>query len=420
VRAFLVGLFVAACRPATPPAPFTLRIAVSGPLDRLEPNAERKSWTIIAEKLVYENLLGIGRNGEVVPVLAAKVELAGGRGLKVWLRSDARFSDGARVTFADVASSLSRSGLEAEEQGDHLLIRSRDPTVPAEVVLSQTSIFRRAGQQTFGAGAFAVQEEDASHILLVRTNPAPGFIERVNLISYSKPQDAFAHTLKGDADMFQDVEPRWVEFFEGVPRLRILRAPAPIANMVAFNLARLPRAERIDLTAALASDELRRLAFGDECPAPARRPAFKPLPPGPPLEILAVPFFDRFAFGARRALGPRGGEVRVAELQEFVQLLKQGTFDLATVRPRVSPSVMAALAWRTGAKTNWFGYSNAAVDAALDAHDWAAAERALEEDPPGAIICIPTIIVVIDSRIKTPPLESGRFIESIPQWEVAQ
>jgi hypothetical protein len=165
---------------------------------------------------------------------------------------------------------------------------------------------------------------------------------------------------------------------------------------------------------------LQHFAFGDQCTAPARRPEFKPLPPGAPLEIVAVPFFDRFALAARRALGPRGGAVQLAEAQDFVRLLKEGQFDLAATRPRVSPSMIWALNWRTGAKINWFGYSNPTVDAAIDAHDWAAAERALEEDPPAAIICIPTIIVVLDSRIKTPPLESGRFIESIPQWEVAQ
>jgi hypothetical protein len=420
VRALLVGLLLAACRPVTPPAPFMLRIAVSGPLDRLEPNAEARSWTVIAEKLAYENLITVGRIGEIVPVLAAKVELVGDRALKVWLRPDARFSDGTPLTFADVAGSLSRSGLETTEQGDHLLVRSNDPTTPVELVLSRTSIFRRNGPQTFGTGAYAVQEEDASHILLVRTHPAPGFVERVNLISYPKPQDAFAHTLKGDADLLQEVDPRWVEFFEGVPRLRILRAPAPNANMVAFNSARLSRAQRVGLAAALANDELQRIAFGDQCTAPARRPEFKPLPPGPPLEIIAVPFFDRFALAARRALGPRGGAVQLAEAQDYFRLLKEGQFDLAAARPRVSPLMMLALNWRTGAKTNWFGYSDPAVDAAIDAHDWAAAERALEEDPPGAIICIPIIIVVLDARIKTPPLESGRFIESIPEWEVAQ
>jgi hypothetical protein len=112
--------------------------------------------------------------------------------------------------------------------------------------------------------------------------------------------------------------------------------------------------------------------------------------------------------------------VQIAELQEFVQLVRLGTFDLATVRPRVSPSMIAALNWRTGAQSNWFGYSNPAVDAAIEARDWRAAERALEEDPPGALICSPPYIVVLDSHLKTPPLESGRFIESIPQWEVAQ
>jgi hypothetical protein len=288
------------------------------------------------------------------------------------------------------------------------------------LLLSYAVVFRPTGARSLGTGAFAVEEEDSNHIILVRTRPAPGFIERVELISYPKPQDAFTHTLKGDANMLPEIEPRQVEFFEGVPRLRILRAPGPSANMVAFNLAHLSPSERVDLAAALAGDDFRRLAFGDDCTPPPRRPDFKPLPAGPPLGVLAPPFFERFAFASRRALGARGGPVRVVEAQDFVQSLKKGDFDLGTIRPRLSPFTAAAMVWRTGAKTNWSGYSNAAFDAAIDRADWTAAQRALEADPPGAVICIPQSIVVLDSRIKTPPLGSGRFFQSLPQWEVAQ
>ena len=30
------------------------------------------------------------------------------------------------------------------------------------------------------------------------------------------------------------------------------------------------------------------------------------------------------------------------------------------------------------------------------------------------------MMVVLDTRLKTPPLEAERFIESIPQWQVQQ
>src|SRR5205823_2834948 len=97
-----------------------------------------------------------------------------------------------------------------------------------------------------------------------RVAETPGRIDRVRLDSYATPQDSSAHTLKGDADLLPEVEPRWVELFDGVPRLRVLRMPGKVANMIAFNQKRLSRAERIALAGAFSNDEIRRVAFGDE------------------------------------------------------------------------------------------------------------------------------------------------------------
>ena len=121
----------------------------------------------------------------------------------------------------------------------------------------------------------------------------------------------------------------------------------------------------------------------------------------------------------RRSLGTRGGAVQVAELKDFVSHLQSGDFDLATVRPRIWPPITAALIWRTGSPDNLLHYSNPAVDAALDARDWLGARRALEQDPPGALVCVAPALVVLDARIRNASLDSA-FKESIPQWEVSQ
>ncbi len=420
MRALGVVLFLAACRPTPQAPPFTLRIAVSGPLDKVEPRGEGRSWTVVAKAVVFEPLLSLGQIGEIVPVLAGKIEEAGPGSLRVWLRPDARFSDGSPVTFADIAESVAGTRLRVTIDGQSLVFRSEDTSAPTELQLSQTSVFRRSGKRSMGTGAFVVEEEDASHILLKRLRPEPGHIDRVLVISYPTPQDAFAHTLKGDADMMPEVEPRSIEFFEGVPRIRILRARANRANMVAFNPRRLARTERVALAGLLAKSELRQLAFGNNCAQPPRRLEVEPLAAGRELEVMTLPFFDRFAAAARRALGPRGGPIRVVETQEFIGALRAGNFDLATVRPLVWPPLAATLIWRTGASGNMIGYSNPAVDAALDARDWKAAQRALDADPPAAYVCTPESVVVIDSRIKTTNLEAGRFLESLPKWEVVQ
>ena len=414
----LVVVFLAACKPVPKASPFTLRIAVSGPLDKVEPEA--RTWSVIAKALVLEPLISIGQTGDIEPVLAARVEEAGPDALRVWLRPDARFSDGTAVSFADVEASFASSKLRVIDEGPSILFRSNDSSAPTELLLSRAPIFRRTSAGVLGTGAFEVEEQDPTHVLLARSHSAAGFIERVLLNSYPTPQDAFARTLKGDADMLPEVKPRWIEFFEGVPRMKVLRANGTHANMVAFNSRRLSRDERIALAGLLATDEVRLLAFGDDCAPPMRRPGIEPISRGRSLDVLTIPFFDRFAAAVRRALGPRGGEVREAEVQEVFSAIRAGNFDLATIRPAVWPPFMATLIWRTGASYNVFSYSNPAVDAALDARDWRAARRALDADPPGAFICTPPSVVVIDARIKTPALEAGRFYESLPQWEVSQ
>jgi hypothetical protein len=377
------------------------------------------SWTSIALSIVFQPLITVGPQGEIVPLLASKAELAGPQSLRIWLRKDARFSDGSSVTFQDLADSLAGSGLHTAVEQGTMVISSDQSAGPTEVLVAQAYIYRRASGKFLGSGPFRVEEENPEHILLTRVAQAPGLIAHVQLDSYATPQDAFARTLKGDAEMLPEVQPRWVEFFEGVPRLRVLRAPGPSAYMVALNRSRLSRSERIGVAGLLASDEVRRVAFGDDCVPPSPRPGIEPLPDGRRLDVLAVPFFDRFASAVRRTLGSRGGSVDIVELQDFVPRLRGGEFDLATVRPRVSPPLVAVLAWRTGASANLLQYSNRALDAALDARDWAGAQRQLLDDPPGVIVCTPPSLVVLDARIKNATLGYA-FIESIPQWEVAQ
>jgi ABC-type transport system substrate-binding protein len=420
LRALVILCFAAACRPAAQVPSFTIRIAVFGRLDAVRPDRELKSWAGWIAGLVFEPLARVSPQGELVPVLASRVETIRPGELRIWLREGGRFSDGSALTADDVSNSLAGSALAAQREGDSIRVSARTSEIPIEILLEQTSIFRRSGQGWLGTGAFTIAEQDASHIVLERIARAPGLIDGVRMDAYATPQDAFARTLKGDADLLPEVQERWVEFFEGVPRLKILRAPGPTANVVTFNVKRLSRDERLALVSALSSDEIRRVAFGDHCVAPSSRPAVEPVGQGRKLDLIAVPILDRLGAAVRRELGPRGGALRTLEVPEFLSALQNGDFDLATIRPKVSPPMLIALTWRTGTPTNVLGYSNLAVDAALDAHDWEGARKALAADPPGAVICNPPSVIVIDSRIHTPPFGASRFIEGLPQWTVAQ
>jgi hypothetical protein len=91
VRALIVVVLLAACR-AQHPAPFTLHVAVSGPLEPLGPESQLRSWTVIAQEWVFEPLVDIGRDGELVPLLAAKAEIVGPREIRVRIRAGALLS----------------------------------------------------------------------------------------------------------------------------------------------------------------------------------------------------------------------------------------------------------------------------------------------------------------------------------------
>jgi hypothetical protein len=420
VRGLFVLACLTACRPSGPTPSFDLRIAIPGSLDAVTPSINAESWTLLANQLVFEPLIALSSRGDILPVVAARAQLLPSKSLRIWLRADASFSDGAQVTADDVVQSLAGSRLRTTKEDGSLLIESDDPATPVDLQLSITSVYRRVRGKVLGTGGYVLAEQDQDHIKLRRRSPSPRHVGSISLLAYKTPQDAFAHTLKGDADMLPDVDPRWVEFFEGVPRLRVLRTPSPYANVVAFNLNRLGREERIALVRLMRNDQVRKLAFGDDCIPPESRPGVEPAatPTGPRLDVLAVPIFERFGLAVRRVLGDRGGVVRVQDQTGYFSALAARDFDLVTARPMIWPPIMGVLRWHTGAETNVLGYSNSLVDAALDAHDWNAAQRALDDDPPAAFICKPSAVTVLDSRLKNVP--TSRVFASIAQWEVQQ
>jgi len=369
----------------------------------------------VAQPWVFEPLVRLGPDGVIVPALASRFALAEHNALRLWLRADAKFSDGAPLTFEDVATSLAQNHLRVAKEDGAVLVSSDDVSLPIDLLISRAFVFRRSGAAYLGTGPFVPVEQDAAHIRLERRNPAGRLVQSVSLLSYPKPQDAFAHTLKGDADVLPDADARWLEFFENVPRFRIEREPGAHANAIAFNLHHLSRTERTDLVAALRNDDLRRLSFGNDCQPPPQRLEFKPPPKGRPLDVLATPIHERFALAVRRELGGRGGSVQILDVQDYFRAIRGGNFDLVAVRPIIWPQITSVVNWRTGAAGNVFGYSNPEVDAALDRRDWTAAQRALDADPPMAVVCTPSYVIVADSRITA----ASYSLDTLPEWEVA-
>jgi hypothetical protein len=95
-----------------------------------------------------------------------------------------------------------------------------------------------------------------------------------------------------------------------------------------------------------------------------------------------------------------------------------GTLDIAVLPVQVWPPAAAGLMFHTGAAKNKFGYSNPALDEALDAADYVRAQRELADDPPAIFICRRLRSAAIDVRVKSPKLGPYDLLQSLPDWEV--
>jgi hypothetical protein len=392
-----------------------------GALGPLKPLSDDPNLGTIASPWVFERIAAFNESGQLRPVLATSVEPVSRFEMRFTLRQGATFSDGTPVSESVVIQSLAASGLRAASKEGALVVESRDRMTPVEVVLNRAPIYREVDGQFFGSGPFAVAEQNEREMRFVRRQPDRGRINDVRFIAYKEPHDAFAHTLRGDANLILDLEPRLREFFEGVPSLRVIRGSGRSTDAIIFNLD-LARDERVRLAAVLESEQVRELAYGPgEC-AESREahPEPKPLPPGRALNVVAWGPFERLARAADRALGDRGGEVILATPRDALDRLKKRQYDLFTARPLKWPPSAMFLFWHSGSSENLVGYSNPAVDRALDSGDWVAAEGAMRSDPPAAFICTRDHLAVVDARIKNPVLGPSEVLETLPDWEVAQ
>jgi hypothetical protein len=415
----LIALFGCTAPPARDSVAF--RIALGGPLGELSPTGSEAGHASIAQAWVYDKLVTVDAGGNLRPVLAARIERISNEQMRVELRPDATFSDGTQVTEGDVVRSLESGGLVsvAPSQGA-LMIQSRQAGLPIDALLLQQYVFRESQGRNLGSGPFAVASRSETELRLTRRTPQAGRVNEVRLIDYKSPRLAVAHTLKGDANLLLDVEPRSVEFFRDVPSLQVIHGAGRTTDAIVFSPS-LSRAERVQLSETLASSQLRELAYGPgECAEGTTAPTDRSPIAGPVLRILSWGPFERLALATRRMLGVRGGDILHVSPQDALSRVASGAFDMVTARPLRWPPSSMALVWRTGAPYNVFGYSNRTVDRALDASDWAAAEAALRDDPPAALVCTHQLTAVVDARIANPRLGPYETLETLPEWEVAR
>jgi len=414
-------LALVAC--SRPPAgqPFELRIAAPGALDPFGPDV-RSSYTTAVTDLVYEAPFRVGPDGNFVPTLAERWERLGRSRFRLTIRSGVRFSDGSPLTTADVVRSLGSSGLRVREHGGWLEIEPSSADEPIEPLLLYALISRpTAGAPALGTGPYAFVEGDARHIVLRRVEPGPRRIAQVEIVGYPSLRDAFARLLRNDVNAALGLDERQLELLEGMPQIKVVRSQAPHAVAVFMNAARLDRATRRGLAAALAVPEVAS-AYGAGCRYEGRAPAQEALPPGRELGVnvsVAAGDFARLALAVRRALGGRGGKLIVEDVGQFQERRSRLDYDLAVAPLLVWPPVFLASYLQTRGPWNWSGYSNPAFDRLVEGGDIAGAQAELERDPPAVMICRRQRYLAVDARIHNPTMGAWGILETLPDWEVS-
>ena len=420
MRRLLLFAVLAGCSHPAETGGFQLRIAAAGELAPLGPKPI-ESVSTFAQDWVYEGLVRLDADGSVKLALASRLDRMSGKSVRVWIRPDARFSDGSTVGVDDVVASITPGELKARAENGSVVIES-DAVFP-ETALSRLMIYKTVGAAALGSGPFAVVEQDASHIVLRRTRRMAHHIGEVVIRAFKGPREAFLATLSGSADSYPLIDPKQLEFFEGVPRFRVLEAPSVNAIAVTFSTRRLDQATRLALVSALQPRELARLAYPAGCtPLATQTVPFHPLPPGRPLNIGVVlnagSPLERMALAVQRALGPRAGDIERWSFADLRRHTAIGDFDLVIETPLAWPPSESALLWRTHSPLVARQYSNPKVDAAIDTGDWERALKELAEDPPADFICLPARLAIIDKRFKNARIGPYGFFETLPEWEV--
>ncbi|GHF36087.1 peptide/nickel transport system substrate-binding protein [Amycolatopsis bartoniae] len=318
-RAALAGLLVAvlaACVPATESGTGTARdgdpaarvtVAMSVPASQWDPIATVNE---VADNmyfsLLYDRLLTVGANGEIVPQLATGYTVsADGRSVRLDIRPGATFQDGSPIDAAAVVANLERArtsgkavassrlagvtAVRAEGTAVVLDLAAPDPALPAELTsvalsIAAPSAFGRLGTEPVGSGPYRLDRAGQDRVSFTRYDGywdrgprAAGFdvvaipttSTRLNALRSGEIDWAFVN-LDAAAEIKQ---------FQSDPAYRVTQVPT--RSVFALNLD--TRVKPLDdpqvrqaLSAAIDRNLLNNSLLGGMCP-----PSVQPLAAGP-------------------------------------------------------------------------------------------------------------------------------------------
>ena len=419
-RLAVLALTCFGCTRAESPAPFRLRIAAVGPLAPLAPDLEF-GYSMVVTGLVFEPLVQSEDDGGWKSSVSRDWQKSGAAGFRFRPGLAASFSDGSAVRGRDFQTAL-EGRATVEECDGWMTLTWHGPGESPETQLLAALLWRPSDRGPIGTGPFVVATQDATHILLKRRNPPGRRVGEVELVSFSTPRDAFAAALRGEVGMLLMPDDGQLELLSGVDQLRLIHGPGVHSAVAFFNTARFDADDRRRLAVALPLDRVA-TAYGPSCRRAGSSGPSGSVPAGAPLELLVANTevgLVRAALALRRALGPRGGSVTVVTPEEARKRASSGDFDLLIGTLRTWPPDFAASSWLTGSSRNLTGYSNARVDEALQASDYALAQLELEADPPALSLCRLDRTAAVDARLIDARLGDYDMLESLEAWQVAR
>ena len=325
----------------------------------------------------------------------------------------------------------SQGGILLQRRGPILLQIGNAGHVLPEVALLRSPIFKKSGADFLGTGAFAVVYQDRERIALQRIVHTKNRINRIEVVAYQTDGDKLGALRKGECNFAIGVEPRQAEFTTYVSQLQMVPVPPAQHFAIILNRNRLSSKERKAILLHLESSGLEgvdpdltdaeRAALNIKKQAQRSVSNLVPIGPGPRLTVLTWMGY-RVALATRRVLdfgGHRGGEVVKKSPPEAAEAFTKGRFEIFVTPLLTWPEAESLSFWRTGSSfASGAGYSNPALDAALDAGDWKAAREAFDRDPPGFLPMGYRKMALLDPRIVNPTFGRYLRLETLPSWEV--
>jgi peptide/nickel transport system substrate-binding protein len=385
---------------------------------------------LAAQLMTQEGLVNLNANGRPVPWLATSWSYSDdGLALRLNLQPQASFHDGTPASASVLREALLQqlpaalgpvyddiAEIRAVSSTELLFVLKRRSTL----LLEGLTGLLHAPNSTAGTGPFYNAGRRGNSIDLVayeKYYEGRSAIDRIAIEPYTSVRAAWADMLRGELDMVYELGLDALDLTRTASGTKVFTFQRPYSYVVILNVNR-PSLRDVGLRRALNDsinrDELvSRILDGHARPAdgpiwpqhwvePARLShfAFKPKAPTTAKTtftcLYSDPSFERIALFIQQQLQAIGVDVRIelTSIDDGLARVDEGNFDAWLADVGLGPSFFRQyLFWHTGSPYNWGHYSNAKVDAALDA---IKAARSEDEYKAGAA-------AFQDSIIEDPP-----------------